>query len=136
MTTLSELLVEDKSVWDKEVSTIVDNIRLSQLIIVDGEVIAVHINSRVGEDFPLVIERDASYDEEDEHFLFFLQELFFVIDNFEYEFSVSTPLQGGYELSCLDDDKGYLHQRYVDYSYAEAREEFIEYVTNYRVPFY
>ena len=134
MTTLAELLrnKDRKSVWNREVSTVVDNVRLSQLSIVDDEAVAVHINSRIGEDRPLVIERDASYDEEDKHFLFFLQELFFVIDNFEYEFSVRRPMiNGGYELSCLDDEKGYLHQRYVDYSYAEAREEFIEYVANY-----
>lgn len=139
MTTLSELLIKDRSVWNREVSSIVHNVRLSQLSIVDDEVVAVHVNSRVGGDHPLVVERDASYDEEneDEQFLFFLQELFFVIDNFEHEFSVRKPMiNGGYELSFLDDEKGRLHQRYINYSYAEAREMFIKYVANYREPFH
>ena len=145
MTTLSELLTKDKDggVWSQQVAPLGKFLHLDGLDIVDGKVITVHFSDR-HESF--AIERDACYEEEyeeyedfdeEQHVLFSWQQLFFGIDNFEHEFSVRMPFpSGGYELSCFDDEKGYLHQRYIDYSYPEAREKFIEYVANYRVPFY
>jgi hypothetical protein len=123
----------DNSVWNGQVSSIIDNIRLERLEIVDGEVVAVHINSRVGGDRPLKIERDADYgseeEDEEQQYLSFLQELFFCIDNFEHDFSVSMPMiNGGYSFSTMSEDGNYLCHRYMDYSYAEARELFIYWI--------
>lgn len=142
MTTLAELLVKDKdsSVWSQQVTPLGQGLCLERLEIVDDKATAVYM---ADEYQSFVIERDAYYEEqyeedanfnEEQHSLFSWQQVFFVIDNFERDFSVRMPFpSGGYELSCLDDEKGYLHQHYMGSSYAEAREMFIEYIANYRV---